>query len=198
MGNKYRIISLVMLITLLGTTVYAKSATMTESNRDLTPKPDQALIIFIRASNFGCAISSSIFDVSSNETKFIGVFKSGVKVAYDVAPGEHVFMVVGESADFMKATMSPGKTYYALVVPRTGAMKARFTLKPLHYFDLASDDFAKWDSKTKLVENTPETVQWAKDNAADIEGKRTRWWAAWSTMPPQKQEELTLYDEDGR
>jgi hypothetical protein len=197
-SKKYRLVLGVIVFLIFGLTAYARSATMARVDQPLIPKPDQALIVFMRASNMGAAISSSLFDVSTDETKFIGVFKSGVKVAYDVAPGEHTFMVIGESADFMKATVSAGKTYYALVTPRMGWNKARFSLRPLRQSDLTSADFSKWDSATHLVDNTPETEEWAQKNASDIEAKRARWYSAWSALPPEKLESMTLYPEDGR
>ncbi len=193
-----RSLAVLMLVLLLGVTASAKSATMVKSERELTPKPDQALIVFMRASTMGFAISSSLFDVSTSETKFIGVFKSKVKIGYDVAPGEHTLMVVSESADFLKATVEAGKTYYVLITPRMGFGKARFTLQPLRQSDLAGPDFPKWDSATDLVENTPETEEWARSNAPDIEAKRARWYPAWSALPADKLDEMTLRPEDGR
>jgi hypothetical protein len=187
----------VIAVMLLGLTAYASSL-MVKVERSITPKPDQALIVFMRSSSLGSAISASIFDVSGDETKFIGIIRNGTKISYDIAPGEYTFMVISESADFMKATVSAGKTYYALVTPRMGAWKARFSFKPLRQADLVSTNFLKWDSKTYVVDNTPASEAWATKNAADITTKRVRYWPAWLALSPQLQDSMTLNLEDGR
>ena len=143
-------------------------------------------------------ISASAFDVTGSDTKFIGIISSGTKVSYDLTPGEHTLMVVGESADFMKATVLAGKTYYALVTPRMGAMKARFSFDPVRQSQLAGKEFSKWDSSCDLVENTPESLAWAEKNAGSIGGKRARYWPAWSEKPQDQRDAQTLKEEDGR
>jgi hypothetical protein len=170
---------------------------MIKVDRELTPKPDQALIVFLRASKLGYAISSSLFDVTTDENKFLGVFKAGIKIGYDVAPGEYTFMVIGESADFMKAKVEAGKTYYVVVAPRMGWNKARFSLDPLRQADLAGDEFAKWNKSTYFVENTPETIEWAEKNANDISNKRARYWEKWSEKTDAEKASQTLNPEDG-
>lgn len=192
-----RAVVVFLLLIVFGATAQAASL-MTKSERMLTPNTDQALIIFMRPSTYGYAISSSIFDVTTEENKFIGVFKAKAKVCYDVAPGEYTFMVVGESADFMKATVEAGKTYYVLVTPRMGVWKARFSFKPLRQADLAGVEFSRWDSTTELVENTPESEEWAQKNAEDIEAKRARNWPSWCELSQELQETMTLHIEDGK
>lgn len=196
--KSFRLIGILTLLMLLGATTYASSSMMASSQRTLTPKSDQALIIFMRSTFVGSLISASLFDVSGDDTKFIGVIKNGTKLAYDLTPGEHTFMVVSEAADFMKVTVVPGKTYYALIVPRTGAWKARFSFRPLRQGDLASQNFIEWDAKTQLVENTPESEAWASKHATDINDKRARYWQKWSTKPAGQQETQSLKAEDGR
>ncbi len=193
------VVSAVMMFMLLGVTVSAaRVKLMDETDRPLTPQPDQALVVFMRSTMVGSAISASLFDVTGDETKFIGVMYNNTKVCYDVAPGEYIFMVVGESADFMKATVEAGKTYYALITPRPGVWKARFSFRPLRQSDLESSDFSKWDSKTRLVENTSDSEAWAEENAEDIEDKRADNWTAWCELSPETQAEMTLNLEDGR
>lgn len=194
----FRIVGITLFVLFLGVTVYAKTGLMANSERQLTPNTDQALIIFMRSSFMGSAISASLFDVTGENTKFIGIMYNKTKVIYDVAPGEYTFMVIGESADFLKATVEAGKTYYALITPRMGAWKARFSFRPLRQSDLESAEFPKWDSATSLVENTPQSEEWAQNNAEDIEGKRARNWPAWCELSPEMQDQMTLKAEDGR
>ena len=79
----------------------------------------------------GCfAIQSTVFDVTDDAPRMVGIVSAKTKIAYEVAPGEHHFMVVSEAADFMRADLAAGKTYYALVTPRMGVWRARFSLLP--------------------------------------------------------------------
>jgi hypothetical protein len=202
----YRKVVLILgAVLLLGLTAYASNL-MVKVDRPLTPKPDQALIIFMRLpASFGKAFlfddygqSVSLHDVSGNDTKLLGIVKGGTKVSYDVVPGEYTFMVVGEAADFMKATVAAGKIYYVLVTPRVGFWQARYSLRPLRQSDFVNPDFPKWESSTYLVDNTPESEEWAKKHATDIEKKRARYWPEWSAKTLEERDPQTLKLEDGR
>lgn len=197
------IIVAVMLFTII---TYASSKLMIKSERQITPEPDQALVVFMRLhASFGKAFlfddygqSVSIFDITGNDMKLIGLVKGGTKIAYDVNPGEHTFMVVGEAADFMKAIVTAGKTYYVLVTPRVGFWQARYSLRPLRQSDLSSTEFSKWESDTSLVDNTPESEGWAENHASEIEKKQARYWPEWSGKTSEQQDLQTLRMEDGR
>jgi hypothetical protein len=194
-----RAVMFIMVFILMGAITYAGYGYMMKSERVITPKPDQALLIFMRCYSFRSPSAASIFDVSESETKFIGIlYNNGTKITYDVAPGEHTFMVVGESADFLKATVLPGKIYYSLVKPRMGMWKDRFSFRPLRQSDLVNAEFSDWDTHTVLVDNTPESEDWAKKNSPDIEGKRARYLPAWNALSLELRESMTLKPEDGR
>lgn len=97
------------------------------------PAADQAVVVFIRPSIVGGAIQSSVFDLVGNDEKLVGIVSSHTKVAYATTPGQHLFMVIGENADFMAAELSADRQYYALVTPRMGWWKARFSLAASSY-----------------------------------------------------------------
>jgi hypothetical protein len=201
-----RSIMVPMAMIFLTVITYATGGLVVESEKPLTPKPDQALIVFMRLpASFGKAFlyddygqSVSLYEVSGNENKFIGLSKGGTKVSYDSTPGEHTFMVVGEAADFMKATVAAGKTYYVLVTSRMGLWQARYSLRPLHQHELTSTSFPRWDSNTVLVENTPESEEWAQKNASTIEIRRARYWSVWSAKTQEQRDLHALNPEDGR
>lgn len=174
------------------------STSMLKAEKPLVTKPDEATMVFMRASMFGGAISAAVYDVTGGETKFIGLIDHSTKLSYAVKPGEHTFMVVSEAADFMKATVAPGKTYYALVTARPGAWRARFSFKPLRQADLAGPDFPKWDADTTLVVNSPKSENWAAKNAASVNAKRTSYWAEWQSKAADQRESQTLHEQDGR
>ena len=159
------------------------------------PSRDKAVIIFMRPSSLGGAIQSSVFDVTTSDNVLVGIVSHKSKVAYRVAPGEHLFMVIGASADFMRADLESGKTYYALVTPRIGIWKARFSLKPVHKNEFTSDDFKDWNSTCEFVENTEASYQWAKDNMPSVQEKRTTYFEKWMSKP--EADRPVLNREDG-
>lgn len=171
---------------------------MQKSEQAPAVKPDQALVVFMRSTFVGSAISASVFDVTGSDTKFVGIVNNGTKLGYYVPPGEHTFMVVSEAADFMKATVAAGKTYYALVTPRMGMWKARFSLKPVRGSELGGNDFAGWDSATQYVVNSPESQAWAAGHGSDIAQKRAAYWPEWTGKSAEARSEATLNVDDGR
>ncbi len=189
----------IMAFILMGAVTYAGYGYMAKSDRSIMSVPDRAVLVFMRRYSFGFSNASSVFDVSENETKLVGIlYNNETKIMYDVAPGEHTFMVVGESADFLKATVLAGKIYYSLVEPRVGFWKERYSFRPLRQSDLASPDFSDWDQHAVLVENTPRSEEWARKNSPDIERKRARYWPTWNALSLELRESMTFKPEDGR
>ena len=181
----------------------AASATVTPALTPVSTAPTAAVaeskITFMRATSYGGNVAASVFDVTdSGEAKFIGIVRPWNKLVYPVRPGLYTFMVVSEAADFMQATVVGGKTYYALVTPRMGAWKARFSFKPVRADEIDGNQFAGWDRKTKLVTNTPTTQAWARDNASSVADKRDRYWPEWSSKSQSEKDAQTLRAEDGR
>jgi hypothetical protein len=158
----------------------------------------EAMVVFMRPSNFGGLVASSIFDVSTPETRFVGIVYPGNKLAHPVPAGEHTFMVIGESADFLRATVASGRTYHALVTPRIGVWKARFSFRPVREHELAGGEFAGWDAATSFVTNSPAALNWAAQNAADVSSKRAQYWPEWQSKPEVQRASQTLLAEDGR
>ena len=103
-------------------------------------------------------------------------------------------MVVSEAADFMAAELEVGKTYYALVTPRLGVWKARFSLRPVTAEELASGKFAEWDDDCRFIENTPASHAWAKENWSDIQSKKVEYLQKWDP----RTDKPTLRPTDGR
>ncbi|MGR9115950.1 MAG: hypothetical protein ACU85E_09305 [Gammaproteobacteria bacterium] len=174
------------------------------SDNEVIPagNPEHAQIIFMRPSSFGGAIQSSVFDLKQEGSQlsddvFVGIVSANTKVLYDAEPGYHLFMVVGENADFMPAHLQAGKTYYALVTPRMGWWKARFSLKPIHQETLVSDDFHDWFESTDWYENTGESQQWAKKNWQSIQDKKQGYLEKWEQKPKSEKDKLTLKEDDG-
>jgi len=177
----------------------APAATLTPVSTAPVAAAAEAKVIFMRATSYGGNVAASIFDVtSSGEPKFVGIVRPFNKLAYPVKPGQYTFMVVSEAADFMQATVIGGKTYYALITPRMGAWKARFSFKPVRADELDGAQFAGWERKSRTVTNTPTTLAWARENAPSVADKRDRWWPEWSSKSEAQRAAQTLNAEDGR
>ena len=170
---------------------------VSEAQAPYVPAAGETQVIFMRPSFLGGAIQSSVFDVTDNKDELIGIVSAGTKVRHVTQPGEHLFMVIGESADFMRAYLDPGKTYYALVTPRMGFWKARFSLKPVRRGELDGETFKSWDKSTTFVENTEQSHQWARDNRDSISTKKAEYLHKWAAKPPAEKAEVTLTVNDG-
>jgi len=166
------------------------------------PPADKAQVVFLRSSFVGSAISASLYEVTGGKTEFIGVINNGTKVVHETTPGKQTFMVVSEAADFLEAELEGGKTYHAIVTPRMGAWKARFSLWPIRKgsdgrFNTESDDFNSWMENTDLMVNTPESRQWFENNKASVMSKQKEYWEVWQEKSDADLAERTLRPDDG-
>ena len=164
---------------------------------EVIPEKGKAVIVFMRPSGMGFAIQSSVFEIKDeNPSSLAGIVAAKTKVAYRLDPGKHLFMVVGESADFMTADVQPGKTYYAYVTPRMGMWKARFSLEPKHQQELSSADFNSALENCIWVEKSTDSENWMQDNIESIKSKRAEYYPEWMQKP--EVERPHLLPEDGK
>jgi hypothetical protein len=189
--------SLAILSTLLlgacaGSSSYMRDVTPEKAN--YTAQTDKALVVFMRPSTFGFAIQSPVFETTDGNPRFVAIVSAKTKVAYYTSPGNKRFMVVGESADFMDAQLKAGKIYYALVTPRMGLWKARFSLRPIHADGLKTEEFAGWYKDTRWVENLSTGAKWASSNMPSVQGKMEEYLPVWL----KKAEKPKLATDDGR
>lgn len=177
-------------------TTNSSTATLTPVSTAPTAATASSKIVFMRPHAFGGAIQASVFDVTgAGDAKFIGIINMHTQLSYPVQPGRYTFMVVGESADFMEADIVAGKSYYALVIARPGAWKARFSFVPVRDNEKRVE---QWEQSLRPVASTPRTTAWAKQNASSIESKRSRYYAEWSGKPESQRAGQTLNAQDGR
>jgi hypothetical protein len=177
-------------ITLLSSCASSRMVDVAEPPAVASPHPDQATIVFMRTSSLGFAVQSAVFDITNDPPDFIGIVSSGKKIAITARPGQHRFMVVSEAADFMDAELAAGKTYYALITPRMGVWKARFSLKPVSAMNPEIQEDLK---STNWVENTPDSRDWARDNMVSIQAKKTEYIGEWLAKPDKP----VLHANDG-
>ena len=160
------------------------------------PRQDEAMIVFLRPASLGFAIQSSVYEVIDEKPVLVGIVAAKTKVAYRTKPGQHLFMSVGENADFMTADLLPNKTYYAYVSPRMGMWKARFVLEPKTSTDLDTPEFKSDFDSCKWVEVAAESQQWLSENMNSIQSKRTEYYKDWQNRPAA--ERTRLLTTDGR
>lgn len=161
-----------------------------------TPQAGEAMVVFMRPSGVGFAVQSSVFEIVNDTPKLVGIVAAKTKVAYRTQPGKHLFMSVGENADFLNADLAAGKTYYAYVSPRIGMWKARFVLEPKTLKDQADPAFASDLADCKWVEVSAESTSWLNENLGSIQSKRAEYYADWQAKPAD--EKLKLEAADGR
>lgn len=182
----------VITVLMLVASAPAYAGKMVKRNGPLVVDADKATIVFMRPGKFvGRAIAVPVFDVTGDETRFVGIVDAGGKLAYSVPPGEHVFMttVVGGDAGvrFQKAHVEAGKVYYF----RAHIINNLWGLHPIRGADLDSKEFKSWDKKTRLIENSAKTLAWGEQTLADATRKS-------SFEPIEIAEEFTLRVDDGR
>jgi len=163
---------------------------------------DETTVVFMRYSAVGAAIKATVYEITDGKTIFIGIMKNKTKINYPTTPGKHTFMVVSEAADFMEADLAAGKTYYAMVTPRTGAWKARFSLIPIRKdgttdFSTNSEKFEKWTANTTLVTTDDEARAWYEDHKDSVDEKHAKYWPKWQEKSAADITERTLLPSDG-
>ena len=160
------------------------------------PEEGKSRVVFMRPSGMGSGVQSSVFEIKEDNPSLVGIVAAKKKLSYSLEPGKHLFMVVGESADFMYAELQADKTYYALVTPRMGVWKARFSLKPIHSGELSSAEFKEWQTSGESVEKSPASDSWANANMASIQSKYKEYYADW--MEKGASERPKLFPQDGQ
>lgn len=169
---------------------------------DWAPEPGKALVVFLRPSSYGGLIKTSVYEVRDSDQAFIGIVAQKTRIAWQADPGQTRFMIVGENADFMEATLEADKTYYVLVSPRVGVWKARFSLLPIRTdaaaeHNVHSEEFSEWMGKSKPIVRTASAEAWYAKHRASIDGKREKYLRKWDGMLPEDKAELTLHATDG-
>lgn len=191
------IIAVMLILFLAGCTGSIKNMQAVPNNSvNTVPKKGKSMIVFLRPSSLGFAIQSSVFEIKEHTPHLVGIVAAKKKVAYELNPGNHVFMVVSESGDFMTADLLANKTYYALVTPRMGLWKARFSLKAISANELSSDQFREWLNDCEWVRKSPASTSWANSNMVDINSKYTENYKRWLSKDPSNKP--NLLPEDGK
>lgn len=193
------VIALGCIILLMGgcAAISPRMSPMPAQEISIKPQSGESIVIFIRPSLYGGAVQATAFDITDGDNKFIGIVSAQTKVVYKTKPGRRMFMIIGESADFLEANLGPQKTYYVLVRPRMGWWKARFSLSPIRKADQAGKEFQDWLTKCQFMANTDASYQWARENEESITQKKEKYLPVWNSKSAEARMEATLLEEDG-
>lgn len=188
-------LSILIMLVLSGCSGSVSNMQVANPGEKITPpKEGSAKIVFLRPSSFGFAIQSSVFEIKNNRPEIVGIIAAKKKMSYELMPGKHTFMVVGESADFMNAELEANKTYYALVTPRMGLWKARFSLAPVSSIEYNTPEFTKSLDECELVVPNLSTKTWAQNNFDSVQSKYTEYYQKWMEKDVNSRPLLSISD----
>ena len=158
-----------------------------------TPKPTEAMVIFLRPTMVNNRQSISLFDTTGDKPKFIGILPARKKIAFPVAPGRHRFMMVptGTRADFVTGELTRGKSYYIRITASGGV--PHLYPEPYPRDLLGTPKFSEDFDSTTWVVNTPDSRRWAERKMRNITQKAANFdkWVI-------KYQRTTLRPEDGK
>jgi hypothetical protein len=147
--------------------------------------PNEALILFIRENEDNNATQATVYELANDGDHFIGVSSGSTRLAWAVHPGYHLFMVIGETADFLSAQVDGGKTYYMMVAPRWGFFKSRFSFRAVRRQELGGPEWQAWQ-QLELLRCGPGCADWVDDNVNSILRHKDKDLAFWKTTKSSK------------
>jgi len=176
----------------------------------VTPVPGKALIVFVRPRTYITLVDSArapVFKANigglvpeavgvDSDPEIIGIVNAKTMAAYQIEPGEHLFMVVGgENADFMTADVLPNKTYYVLILARPGRFRVLFSFKAVDKQEQGSKDFKEIIASSTWVAKTAETLDYAASNMRSIRSRQSQNYRQWTQKAESQRPRLL--PEDG-
>lgn len=158
-NGKCSMFSLIVLVGLLCSCASPYMTRVVDADVTLEPEAGKALVHFMRPSSLGGGIQSYLYDGE----QYIGTVSAGTRVSYQADPGEHLFMVTGDTADFMMADVVAGSIYHAVISAYPGFVTYRFAFRPVND-QVADEELNRWFTGTREVVVNPKGEEWANDN----------------------------------
>ena len=165
------------------------------------PLPGKALVVFVRTlSSDATSVDyrrSPVFEIRSGASapELAGILPVRTMLAYQTDPGKHLFMVVGENADFMTAEVLPNATYYVLVTGRVATRTAFYALRPVTRREQNSNEFRELVASSRWVERTTEWDAWAIANRGFVTSRQSESYRVWARKA--ESEKQPLRPDDG-
>ncbi len=189
------VVGLVTVLSILGPTGCARRSDLTEAAKRgaplALPPADKAVVVFLRPEFLGYAISAAVYE----DDHFLGVVMRHARLVRETLPGPHRYMVISEAADFLDADLEAGRIYFVMVRPRTGTLRARFTLEPLTPTSPRWRNVKKWVDHSYPVAPNGLGEYWAQENAPSVEEKKAKYLPRW--LAKDESERPALRPGDG-
>lgn len=175
--------------------------TKAKSQKISPPSKGKAKMVFMRTSFVSGAVGVEMFEVTNGVLKPIGGLAKGTKIVYETTPGKKIFMAYGRAADFMKANLAAGKTYYSIVRPNwaTGG----FAPTPIRNngtteYHTRTDSFKSWVSDTDLVVPQGDLNKWfTPEKKKKMQEIYSDYWSRFQNKNAVEVGLRTLNKEDG-
>ena len=178
----FRVIGIIIAVTLAAATAgcagVSHMTTVPAEEQVQEAEPGKALVYFIRATTLGGGIPAYLYDGE----KYVGTVLPDSHIGFQAAPGEHMFMLTGDTADFMRADLLPDKIYYVVVEPYMGYITYRFALRPMNG-QVSQEKIDKWLESTRQLDVDEDGERWAASNTARASKFKNKYLAKWEEKP---------------
>lgn len=195
MDTRFRVVSVIASLTFMGVALAAKP------DKTAVPAvpPGQAQIVFLRHSVVGAKANTLIYETTSGQPRLVGIIPNNRKLVVNVSAGDHVFMIGNlPTCDFLQASLSADKRYYAVVVSR---WPDGFTLRPVRHgeqqqggYVFKSEEFQDLLRFTTLAGRAPDS--YVKSELKNAETYYPGKWEQWQSKTGEQKAVLTLKPED--
>lgn len=166
-----------------------------ESPQPIKPTPDQAVVVFVRPSSFGAAITPTIL---TSTARFVGDADPSSHFAVAVPEGQHLFLVWGENTGPLVAQVGKGRIYYVEVSMKPGWWSPRVHLLAIKPTAPSWEHVRDWLAETKqTVPRGVEGQSYLDGRAEDVTERVRRAKEAWADLGPEEREARTLRASDG-
>ena len=146
----------------------------------------------------------NVFDATNDDLILLGHPLGGEGIVQDIEPGEYLFMVSSENADFMRATLEPNRTYYAFIQWRFGVALRRYGLWPVRNgsqgdYPIESEEVQKWLKNIDYVSAHEKYLSfWGGEKyMRGYQKQRDKYWRKWQEKSSEEKLRRTLLPEDG-
>jgi len=163
----------------------------------------KARIVFFAAPHVFGRPAGKVWNATAGELVLLGAPEDGEGLVQDLIPGEYMFMVSGENADFMPAILEPDKTYYALIQTRYGVATARFGLWPIRNgtegdYPYVSEQVQGWLNEIEFVSPHEKYLHfWGGGTVPKPVEMYEKYLASWQEKSPEEKHRRTLLPSDG-
>jgi hypothetical protein len=157
-----------------------------EDQQTKGPENGKALVHFMRPYKLTTRLSqATIYDGDT----YIGTISADKRLAYQAEPGKHLFMVIGENADFMQAELLADKTYYVKIDSWSGFWKPRYGLIPLSGV-VPQAEIDEYYASTQEVKVNGAGIKWAMDKQLEIQQRKADFFPDWLSTSDEKKQSL--------